>query len=177
MESRGERELEEGDLLSVDVGVLMKGFHGDAARSFAVGGVDAEVSRLMATTKAALDAGIEAARPGNRLSDIARAVEAHGRKENFGIVEQYVGHGIGTNLHEEPQVPNFVSPSLLKRDLVLKAGLVLALEPMFNLGTKDTHTLADKWTVVTADGRCSAHFEDTVAITKNGPSILTRRAG
>jgi len=172
-----ERTLEEGDLFSVDVGVILKGYHADAARSYAVGEVSEEVRRLMETTRRALDAGIEATRAGNRLSDIARAVETLGREGRFGIVENYVGHGIGTELHEEPQVPNFVSPALLRRDLVLRPGLVLALEPMFNLGTKETRTLEDGWTVVTADGRCSAHFEDTVAITKEGPRILTRPQG
>ena len=142
-----------------------------------MGTVSEELSRLQETTRQALDAGIEAARVGNRLSDIARAVEARARKENYGVVEQYVGHGIGTELHEEPQVPNFVSPMLLRRDLVLRPGLVLALEPMFNLGTKETSTLVDGWTVVTADGRCSAHFEDTVAILEDGSQILARLNG
>jgi methionyl aminopeptidase len=104
-------------------------------------------------------------------------VEERGRRSGYGIVEEYVGHGIGTKLHEDPQVPNYVSDGLLKRDLVLKSGLVIAIEPMFNLGTKATKTLKDKWTVVTGDGKCSAHFEDTVAITDSGPEVLTRKSG
>jgi len=172
-----DRVLVEGDLLTVDVGVIMRGYHGDAARSFAVEGVTEEVSRLAGVTAQALDDAIGACLPKNRLSDIARAVEGRGKQSGYGVVEQYVGHGIGTQLHEEPQVPNYVSDELLRRDLVLKSGLVIAIEPMFNLGSATTKTLADEWTVVTADGKCSAHFEDTVAITDNGPEILTRPAG
>lgn len=170
----GDRVLEEGDLFTVDVGVILKGYHADAARSFRVRGVPDEVASLSEATWNALEAAIETTRPGNRLSDIARAVETLGRRGGYGVVEQYVGHGIGTNLHEDPQVPNYVSPQLLKQDLELRAGLVIAIEPMLNLGTKETRTLEDGWTVVTADGRCSAHFEDTVAITEDGPQVLTR---
>jgi methionyl aminopeptidase len=173
----GDRILHEGDLLTVDVGVIHKGYHADAARSYAVGGVNADVDRLAAATADALDSGLAACRAGNLLSDIARAVESHGRRNNYGVVEEYVGHGIGTQLHEDPRVPNYVSPDLLRRDLVLKPGLVLAIEPMFNLGTARTRTLTDGWTVVTEDGRCSAHFEDTVAITDAGPEVLTRANG
>ncbi|NRA95332.1 MAG: type I methionyl aminopeptidase [Planctomycetes bacterium] len=169
-----DRELADGDLFTIDVGVIIRGYHGDAARSFPVGAVSADVARLAAATAEALNDGIQACRPGNRLSDIARAVEARGRGDGYGIVKQYVGHGIGTDLHEEPQVPNYVSDSLLKSDLVLKRGLVIAIEPMFNLGTGETRTLDDEWTVVTKDGKCSAHFEDTVAITDDGPEIMTR---
>lgn len=171
------RPLEEGDLLTIDVGVLQKGYHADAARSFPVVSVSAEVSALAQATAEALNAGIAACKAGGRLSDIARAVEDRGRQAGYGIVEDYVGHGIGTKLHEEPQVPNYVSDALLTRDLILKSGLVLAIEPMFNLGTKATKTLKDKWTVVTADGRCSAHFEDTVAISDEGHEVLTRKSG
>ena len=170
-----DRRLKEGDLFSIDVGVVSKGYHADAARSFRVGEVSPQVAELARVTSAALEAAIGECRPGRRLSDIARAVESLGRQHRYGIVEQFVGHGIGSKLHEEPQVPNYVSPSL--KDMVLREGLVIAIEPMFNLGTKDTLTLDDKWTVVTADGSCSAHFEDTVAITADGPVILTRGAG
>lgn len=169
-----DRVLVDGDLFTIDVGVIIRGYHGDAARSFPVGEVSPEVARLAEVTANALNDGIQACRPGNRLSDIARAVESQGRDNGYGIVEQYVGHGIGTALHEDPQVPNYVSDSLLKSDLVLKTGLVIAIEPMFNLGTHDTKTLDDEWTVVTKDGKCSAHFEDTVAITEDGPEIMTR---
>lgn len=170
----GDRVLDEGDLLTVDVGVIHHGFHADAARSYAVGGVSPEVDRLASATAQALDSGLGACKAGNRLSDIARAVEMLGRRNSYGIVEDYVGHGIGSQLHEDPRVPNYVSPGLLKNDLILKPGLVLAIEPMFNLGTARTRTLEDGWTVVTEDGMCSAHFEDTVAITVDGPEILTR---
>jgi methionyl aminopeptidase len=173
----GPRALRDGDLFTVDVGVIMDGYHADAARTFAVGSVDDSRASLADATARALDAGIEQCRPGLRLSDVAAAIEAVGRSSSYGIVEDYVGHGIGTQLHEAPQVPNFVSRRLRENDLVLKAGLVLALEPMFNLGTARTRTLADGWTVVTADGKCSAHFEDTVAITTDGPVVLTRAAG
>jgi len=170
----GDRTLQDGDLFTIDVGVIIRGYHGDAARSFPVGSVSDEVARLAEVTAQALNDGIAQCVPGNRLSDIARAVEQRGRESGYGIVEQYVGHGIGTALHEEPQVPNHVNDSLLKSDLVLKAGLVIAIEPMFNLGTRETRVLDDDWTVVTKDGQCSAHFEDTVAITQNGPEIMTR---
>jgi len=173
----GDRVLQAGDLFTIDVGVILKGYHADAARSFEVAGVSEEVATLSKTTREALDAAVEAARPGNRLSDIAKAVESRGRAGGYGVVEQYVGHGIGTELHEEPQVPNYVSPQLLRRDLILKPGLVIAIEPMFNLGTKETKTLDDGWTVVTADGWCAAHWEDTVAITTAGPEVLTRPNG
>lgn len=169
--------LQEGDLLTVDVGVYLKGYHADAARSFPVGSVSTEVAALAAATADALNAGIQMCVPGKKLSDIAAAVEGVGRACGYGIVEEYVGHGIGTKLHEEPQVPNYVSPALLQKDVPLRAGLVLALEPMFNIGGKETRTLKDKWTVVTADGSCSAHFEDTVAVTESGNEILTRRPG
>ena len=172
----GDRELTDGDLFTIDVGVIIRGYHADAARSFPVGVILKDVARLAEVTANALNDGIRACCPGNRLSDIARAVEARGRGDGFGIVEQYVRHGIGTALHEDPQVPNYVSDSLLKSDLVLKSGLVIAIEPMFNLGSRDTRTLDDEWTVVTKDGKCSAHFEDTVAITDDGPEIMTRPA-
>lgn len=171
-----ERVLRDGDLLTVDVGVIHQGWHADAARSYAVGAINAERTELAQATADGLDAGIKACQVGHRLSHIARAVEAEGRRHQFGVVEQYVGHGIGTALHEEPQVPNLVTPSLLRNDMVLRPGLVIAIEPMFNLGTAETRTKSDGWTVVTKDGRCSAHFEDTVAITDDGPEVLTRRS-
>ena len=170
----GDRVLEQGDILTVDVGAIWKGYHADAARTFPAGEVDEDVTGLARATAAALDSGIAACKVGTRLSEVVRAIEIHGRENGYGVVEQYVGHGIGTNLHEDPQVPNFVSPGLLRRDLVLKPGLVIAIEPMFNLGTAETTTLEDGWTVVTADGRWSAHFEDTVAVTEDGPEVLTR---
>lgn len=171
----GDRVVREGDLLCVDVGVIHQGWHADAARTYAVGSISAERDALAEATAAGLNAGIAAVQVGHRLSHIAQAVEAEGRRHGFGVVEQYVGHGIGTALHEEPQVPNCMTPALRRNDMVLRTGLVLAIEPMFNLGTADTRTKSDGWTVVTADGKCSAHFEDTVALTDNGPEVLTRK--
>ena len=170
----GDRELQEGDIFTVDVGVVIKGYHADAARSFPVGAVAPEVRELALTTAGGLEAGIQECHSGNRLSQVSGAIEALAQNRDYGVVEEYVGHGIGKALHEEPQVPNFVKNSSIKNDLVLRKGLVIAIEPMFNLGSKETRTLADGWTVVTADGRVSAHFEDTVAITDDGPEILTR---
>lgn len=174
----GSRVLEEGDLFTIDVGVQIKGFHADAARSYPVGGrVPPEVDRLARATARGLQAGIEACRVGARLSELSGAVEAVGKEGGFGVVEDYVGHGIGRQLHEEPQVPNYVNKRLLSKDLVFRSGLVIAIEPMFNLGGKGTKTLSDGWTVVTADGQASAHFEDTVAITDDGWETLTREPG
>lgn len=173
----GALRLKEGDLFTVDVGVIMQGYHADAARSYAIGSVGPEVAKLADATARALNAGIQACRVGQRLSDVARAIETVGRDAGFGIVEHYVGHGIGTALHEPPQVPNFVSRQILEDDLVLREGLVIAIEPMFNLGTEKTRELSDGWTVVTADGKCSAHFEDTVVISENGPEVITRPSG
>lgn len=171
-----DRPLLEGDLLTVDVGVIHRRFHADAARSYPIGAVAPEVEQLARVTAASLEAGIAECRPGHRLSQVCAAIEAVGREHGYGIVEGYVGHGIGKKLHEEPRVPNYVA-GLENRDLVLRVGHALAIEPMFNLGTKETDELDDRWTVVTRDGRCSAHFEDTVAITEDGPRILTRREG
>lgn len=173
----GDRALKEGDILTIDVGVVIKGYHADAARSFPVGSVSDEVRQLALVTADGLEAGIRMCHAGNRLSQVSKAIEEVARDKDYGVVEEYVGHGIGKALHEEPQVPNYVGQGGLKNDLVLRKGLVIAIEPMFNLGSKLTRTLSDKWTVVTVDGRPSAHFEDTVAITEDGPEILTRFPG
>jgi methionyl aminopeptidase len=165
------RVLEEGDICGIDIGVLKDGYYADAARTFPVGKVSEDAQRLLDVTKEALEHGISKARVGNRLSDISHAVESHAKPAGFAVVKTLVGHGIGQRMHEEPQVPNFGPPSQGPR---LEEGLVIAIEPMLNIGSQDVFTKDDGWTVVTADGSMSAHFEDTVAVTEDGPQILTR---
>lgn len=167
----GPRKLKDGDNISIDVGALINGFNGDAAITVPVGEVDAEVQKLLQVTEESLFKGIEKAVAGNRLSDISHAVEAHCNQYGFGVVRDYVGHGIGRNMHEDPQVPNYGPPGRGPR---LKSGMTLAIEPMVNLGTHEVKTLADDWTVVTRDGKRSAHFEHTIAITDGQPEILTK---
>jgi len=169
----GPRPLREGDIVGVDCGLIRDGWHSDSAETFAVGRVTDEAARLLATTRECLELAIAQARPGNRISDLGGAVETHARAAGFSVVETLVGHGIGRRLHEEPQVPNFRSRAL--PDPVLAAGLVLAIEPMINAGAKQVVTAADGWTIATADRRLSAHFEHTVAVTADGPRVLTRR--
>jgi methionyl aminopeptidase len=169
-----DRVLLDGDLVTVDVGVSWDGYHADAARTFAVGDVSGAARALLEATAESLDRGIEQCRPGRRLSDIAWGIETVAKRRGYRIVEGYGGHGIGISLHEEPCVPNSLSPALLGRDLVLKPGLVLAIEPVLKDGDGGLRTLADGWTVVTSDARLAAHFEDTVAITERGPVVLTR---
>jgi methionyl aminopeptidase len=165
------RVLEEGDICGIDVGVVKDGFYADAARTFPVGTVSAETVRLLEVTREALDRAIDQARIGNKLGDISHAVESYALANGFSVVKSLVGHGIGHQMHEEPQVPNFGPPS---QGPELKEGLVIAIEPMVNAGGGDVFTLQDGWTVVTADHGYSAHFEDTVAVTPHGPEILTR---
>lgn len=169
----GKRVLHEGDIVSIDVGVIHKGYHGDAAITVAVGNIDAESQRLMAVTAEALRIGIEAARPGNWTSDISRAIQEYVEAQGYSVVREYTGHGIGREMHEEPQIPNYYDPRLGGR-VRLRPGMTFALEPMVNIGGWQTRVLDDRWTVVTADGTRSAHFEHTVAVTKNGPEILTK---
>lgn len=164
------RILHEGDMLKIDVGVRFAGLHTDSATTVAVGEVDPTSRRLMSVTVEALDAGIAAARPSNHIGDIGAAVQAVVERAGFNVVRDLVGHGIGEQFHEEPQVPNFGKP---KRGTKLVPGLTIAIEPMVNVGGFKTRTLPDKWTIVTADGSRSAHYEHTVAITENGPRILT----
>ena len=167
------RRLEAGDIIGIDVGVLMDGYHADAARTFAVGEVSKPALDLLRATQAALDAGIRAARPGGYLGDISSAIQDVAEEAGFSVVRDLVGHGIGQHLHEDPQVPNFGTPG---RGLALEPGLVIAIEPMVNSGSSTVRTLEDAWTIVTVDGGLSAHFEHTVAITEEGPEILTRAA-
>ncbi|SHJ78182.1 methionine aminopeptidase, type I [Clostridium cavendishii DSM 21758] len=166
----GALKLTEGDIISVDCGALINGYHGDAARTFAVGEVSSQAKKLIDVTEESFFKGIEKAIIGNRLTDISYEIQQHVESNGFSIVKDYVGHGIGRNLHEDPNVPNFGRPG---RGPKLESGMVLAIEPMVNIGKYHVRTLNDQWTVVTADGSLSAHYENTVAILPNGPEILT----
>ncbi len=166
----GKRRIKDGDLVSVDVGVHKDGFHGDAARTFLVGSVTEEKKKITRVVRESLERGIAAAKPFGRLSDISAAIQKHAEKNGFAVVRDLVGHGIGRNMHEEPQVPNYGIPG---NGPVLQPGMVLAVEPMINAGTYETETLEDGWTIVTADRRVSAHWENTIAITDNGVAVLT----
>lgn len=168
----GDRVLREGDIISVDIGAIIDGFHGDSAWTYPVGKVTDEIARLLQDTEDALYAGIAAARSGNRIGAIGAAVEAFARPLGYGIVEGYGGHGIGRQMWEEPHIPNLGSPQHGPR---MRPGMTLAIEPMLNLGDKETRVLDDDWTVVTADGSWSAHFEHTVLITESEAEILTKR--
>ena len=166
----GDRELNLGDLISVDVGVMHKGFIGDNARTMAVGGCGPAAQRLMEVTETALNLGIAAALPGNRVTDISRAVQEYVESNGYSLVREFVGHGVGRSMHEEPQVPNFVDT---KSNEKLVPGMTIAIEPMVNAGGPDIKILKDGWTVVTRDGSLSAHFEHTVLVTDGKPEILT----
>ena len=167
---RKNRVLKEGDIISIDAGVRLNGWYADSAVTFPVGEIDEDATRLLEVTKAALQRGIASAQVGNRLGDVCSAVQKTAEAAGFTVVRDLVGHGIGRDPHEEPQVPNFGQPG---RGLRLQTGLVIAIEPMVNEGAAAVRTLADRWTVVTADRRRSAHFEHTVAITEDGPKVLT----
>ncbi len=162
-----------GDLLSVDYGAKLAGYCGDAAVTVGVGAVSAQRQKLMDVTKRLLDIAVAESAPGVRWSRIAGMMEKCAADAGFSVVRDFVGHGIGTDMHEDPKVPNFVNKELLRNDLVLKEGMVLAVEPMVNMGAVAVKTLRDGWTVVTRDGKCSAHFEHTMAITKSGCEVLT----
>ncbi|HEX7337385.1 MAG TPA: type I methionyl aminopeptidase [Gemmatimonadales bacterium] len=164
------RTLEEGSIVSVDVGVQLEGLHADSATTLPVGEVDEEAERLLRVTQESLTAGIAQARAGNHVGDIGYAVQRVAEGAGYGVVRELVGHGIGARFHEEPQIPNYGTP---RRGPRLLEGMTLAIEPMITVGSPTTKTLSDKWTVVTADGSLSAHFEHTVVITANGPRILT----
>jgi methionyl aminopeptidase len=167
----GDRTIREGQVVSIDAGAIVDGWHGDAARTFIVGDAPEAVRDLVETTRLALEAGVAAARVGNRIWDVSAAVEDVALPRGYGIVRPYVGHGIGTAMHEEPQVPNYRTKS---RGIELAPGICIAIEPMFTLGSADVETLTDGWTVVTRDGSLAAHWEDTVAVTDDGPEVLTR---
>ena len=164
------RILQEGDIVSLDAGVIYKGYHSDAARTYAVGEVSPQARKLMDVTRECFFEGLKAARAGNHLNDISKAIGAHAAKYHYGIVRDLVGHGIGTHLHEDPQIPNFPQK---RRGVRLMPGMTLAVEPMINLGRADVAWLDDEWTVVTMDGSLSAHYENTILITEGEPEILT----
>jgi methionyl aminopeptidase len=166
------RVLKKGDIVSVDIGVELNGYFGDSAITVPVDGVTPQLERLLKVTRDALELAIDKVRPGNRLFDVCGAVEKHVTENGFGIVREFVGHGIGTKLHEEPQVPNYVDRN--NENPRLKEGMVLAIEPMVNTGKPETKVAADRWTAKTRDGSYSAHFEHCVAVTSNGPWVLTR---
>jgi len=162
--------LIEGDIVSIDAGAIYEGWHGDAAFTMAIGGVPAEVTTLLEVTEQALWNGIAQTAHGKRLGDVGHAIEATALPHGYGVVREYIGHGIGRQMHEAPEVPNYGAPG---KGMKLKRGMALAIEPMFNLGSAETRVLDDGWTVVTRDGKLSAHFEHTVAITADGPKVLT----
>jgi len=166
------RRLKSGDIVSIDTGVLLNGYYGDSALTVAVGEVNDSVKRLLAVTAQSLELAIERVRSGNRLFDVCGTVEKHVVSQGFSIVREFVGHGIGTSLHEEPQIPNYVDRR--GENPRLKPGMVLAIEPMVNAGKPETRVLSDKWTAVAKDGSYSAHFEHMVAVTDNGPWVLSR---
>jgi methionyl aminopeptidase len=167
----GRRILQEGDIVSCDVGVRLNGYYADSAWTFPVGRVAPEAERLLRVTEEALYKGLALAKAGNTLGDVGHAIERHARQNGFSVVREMVGHGVGRSLHEEPQIPNYGKPG---KGLVLREGMTLAIEPMVNLGTREIQALDDEWTIVTSDRKLSAHFEHTVAITRNGARILTQ---
>lgn len=166
----GPRQLQAGDILSLDIGVIHAGYYGDAALTVPVAEVSDEAARLIRITEESLYRGIEQARAGNRLSDISHAIQEHVERHGFSVVRQYVGHGIGRSMHEDPQIPNYGQPGL---GPLLRPGMTFALEPMVNLGGWEVYETPDRWTVKTRDGSLSAHFEHTIAVTDDGPVILT----
>ena len=169
----GWRRLEPGDILSLDVGAVWEGYHADSAVSVFVDGAPSNVAeRLLQVTEQSLAAGIEQLRPGGRLGDVGHAVQGVVEGAGFSVVREYAGHGVGRALHEDPQIPNYGDPG---RGLLIKPGMVVAIEPMVNVGDWRTRVLADRWTVVTMDGSLSAHFEHTIAVTEDGPEVLTTR--
>jgi len=167
----GDRVLNEGDIISIDIGAKYNGYHGDSAWTYAVGKIDENSQRLLDVTEESLYQGLKEAKPGERLSNISHAIQKYVEANGFSIVREYVGHGVGQDLHEDPDIPHFGPPN---KGPVLKPGMVLAIEPMVNAGSRYVKTLADDWTVVTVDGKWCAHFEHTIAITETGFEILTK---
>ncbi|MBA2176948.1 type I methionyl aminopeptidase [Halobacillus locisalis] len=167
----GDRVLNEGDIISIDIGAKYKGYHGDSAWTYPVGNVDEGTMDLLKVTETSLFKGLDEAKPGERLSNISHAIQTYAESEGFSIVREYVGHGVGQELHEDPQIPHYGPPNKGPR---LKPGMVLAVEPMVNAGSRHVKTLNDHWTVVTRDGKMCAHFEHTIAITEEGYEILTK---
>jgi len=166
------RRLSDGDVVSIDIGCIVDGWHADCARTWIVGRAPREVTELVDVTRRGMEAGIAAAVPGNRLGDVGHAIETVANERGYGIVRPFVGHGIGREMHEDPQVPNYGRPGT---GMLIEAGMCFAIEPMFNLGTDDVYVADDRWTVRTVDGAISAHFENTIAVTDAGPQLLTVR--
>ena len=166
-----DKKLMEGQIVGIDVGSIYKGYYGDHARSFAVGEISSDKKKLLKVTKECLEKGIEKAVPGNRIGDIGSAVQEWAESNGYGVVRELVGHGIGTKLHEEPQIPNYGNSGT---GPVIDVGMCFAIEPMVNMGSKDVYTKGDGWTICTKDGMPSAHFEHTITITDNGPKVLTK---
>jgi methionyl aminopeptidase len=164
------RRLADGDLISIDIGCIVEGWHADCARTWTVGRAPREVTDLIDATRAGMEAGIAAAVAGNRIGDVGHAIESVARRHGYGVVRPFVGHGIGQQMHEEPNVPNYGRPGT---GLLIEPGMCFAIEPMFNLGTGEVYVEADGWTVRTSDGSISAHFENTVAVTEGAPDVLT----
>ena len=164
-------ELEEGQIVGIDCGAELNGYYGDHAKTFAVGDISSEKKKLMMITEESLNKGIEMAIPGNCVGDIGHAVQTHAESNGYSVVRELVGHGIGQNLHDEPQVPNYGQPN---EGYKLHAGMCIAIEPMINIGKKEVYTSEDGWTILTVDGKASAHFEHTIAIMEDGPKILSR---
>jgi methionyl aminopeptidase len=164
------RRLADGDLISIDIGCILDGWHADCARTWTIGRVSREVSDLVEATRSGMEAGIAAATPGNRIGDVGHAIESVARRHGYGVVRPFVGHGIGQQMHEEPQVPNYGRPGT---GLLIEPGMCFAIEPMYNLGGDDVFVEDDGWTVRTADGSLSAHFENTIVVTESGPDVLT----
>ncbi|WP_141434137.1 type I methionyl aminopeptidase [Bacillus sp. 03113] len=167
----GNRVLSEGDIISIDIGAKFNGYHGDSAWTYPVGNIDEETARLLKVTEESLYQGLKEAKPGERLTNISHAIQTYTESYGFSIVREYVGHGIGQDLHEDPQIPHYGLPN---KGPILKPGMVLCIEPMVNAGSRYVRTLADDWTVVTVDGKMCAHFEHTIAITDTGYEILTK---
>lgn len=165
-----EYEIREGDIVSVDCGVLLDGYYGDSAYTFGVGEINSEMKRLLSVTKESLDLGVQQARIGKRIGDIASSIQEYVQSKGFSVVRELVGHGLGKSLHEDPEVPNYGKRG---QGTKIQEGLVIAIEPMVNMGKKEVYTGSDHWTVFTIDGKPSAHFEHTVAVKKSGPEILT----
>ena len=168
----GNKKLKNGDIISIDIGACYKGYHGDSAWTYAVGDISEDKKYLMCHTEKALYAGLNAVKEGVHLGDVCNAIEVYAKKHNLGIVRELVGHGVGKNLHESPDVPNYGKKG---SGVILKAGMCIAIEPMLNLGTRKVYILDDNWTIITADNKPSAHFEHTILVTKDGYEILTKR--
>jgi len=168
-----DRQIQDGDVVGIDCGVKVDGWCGDAATTILVGNVPEDVRRMCEATEHCLQIAIDNVRPGRKWSQVARMMQTFARSRGYGVVEEFVGHGIGRSMHEDPKVPNYVSRDLIRNDIDLREGVVLAIEPMLTLGQRHVKTLADGWTVVTKDGKASAHYEHTVAVTRDGAEVLT----